>query len=67
MTETLSLDFFGYDLNEPDIVALLEKMGGRLRAIIDNSGSHALPPARNRKRRNGWHVRRHSNVKRMHF
>jgi hypothetical protein len=32
---TLSLDFFGYDLNEPDIVALLEKMGGRLRAIID--------------------------------
>jgi len=38
--ETMSLDFFAYDLNEPDIVALLEKMGGRLRAIIDDSGDH---------------------------
>jgi len=35
------LDVFAYDLNEPDIVALLEKMGARLRAVIDNSGSHA--------------------------
>jgi len=38
--ETLELDFFGYDLNEPDIVALLEKIGPRLRAIIDNSKGH---------------------------
>ncbi len=38
--ETLDLDFFAYDLNEPDIVGLLEQIGPRLRAIIDNSGEH---------------------------
>ncbi|MGA8027538.1 MAG: phospholipase D-like domain-containing protein, partial [Bryobacteraceae bacterium] len=38
--ETLELDFFAYDLNEPDIVALLEQVGPRLRAIIDDSGAH---------------------------
>jgi hypothetical protein len=38
--ETLDLDFFAYDLNEPDIVGLLERIGGRLRAIIDDSGDH---------------------------
>src|ERR1700756_3782842 len=37
---TLSLDFFAYDLNEPDIIALLEQMGSRLRAIIDDSRDH---------------------------
>jgi hypothetical protein len=37
---SLTLDFFAYDLNEPDIVALLEQMGDRLRAVIDDSGSH---------------------------
>jgi hypothetical protein len=34
-------DFFAYDLNEPGIVAMLEQTGGRLRAIIDDSGAHA--------------------------
>jgi len=29
-----------YDLNEPEIISRLEKLGGRLRMIIDNSGSH---------------------------
>ena len=38
--ETLDLDFFAYDFNEPDIVGLLEQIGPRLRAIIDNSGEH---------------------------
>ncbi len=38
--KTLDLDFFAYDLNEPDIVGLLEQIGPRLRAIIDNSGDH---------------------------
>jgi phosphatidylserine/phosphatidylglycerophosphate/cardiolipin synthase-like enzyme len=38
--ETLDLDFFAYDLNEPDIGGLLEQIGPRLRAIIDNSGEH---------------------------
>ena len=34
---TVELDIFAYDLNEPDIVAQLEKIGPRLRAIIDDS------------------------------
>jgi phosphatidylserine/phosphatidylglycerophosphate/cardiolipin synthase-like enzyme len=29
-----------YDLNEPDIVSRLEKLGGRLKVIIDNEGTH---------------------------
>jgi len=29
-----------YDLNEPDVVSRLEKLGSRLKIIIDNSGSH---------------------------
>lgn len=34
---TIELDVFAYDLNEPDIVAQLEQLGPRLRAIIDDS------------------------------
>lgn len=34
---TISLDVFAYDLNEPDIVARLERLGPRLRAIVDDS------------------------------
>ena len=36
----LTIDVFGYDFNERDIVAKLESCGKRVRAIIDNSGSH---------------------------
>ncbi|TXI01441.1 MAG: hypothetical protein E6Q76_17205 [Rhizobium sp.] len=36
----LSIDVFAYDFNERDIVARLESCGKRVRAIIDNSGSH---------------------------
>lgn len=35
----VTLDVFAYDLNEPDIVAKLEKFGSRLRAIVDDSTS----------------------------
>ncbi len=35
----VTLDFFAYDLNEPDILAELEKFGPRLRAIVDDSTS----------------------------
>lgn len=34
---SIELDVFAYDLNEPDIVAWLERLGHRLRAIIDDS------------------------------
>jgi phosphatidylserine/phosphatidylglycerophosphate/cardiolipin synthase-like enzyme len=30
-----------YDLNEPNVISRLEALGGRLRIIIDDSGSHA--------------------------
>ena len=39
----MSLDIFAYDFNEPDILAKLEACGPRVRAVIDNSGSHAPP------------------------
>jgi phosphatidylserine/phosphatidylglycerophosphate/cardiolipin synthase-like enzyme len=37
---TLTLDLFAYDFNEPDILTLLEGLGPRLRAIIDDSKDH---------------------------
>jgi phosphatidylserine/phosphatidylglycerophosphate/cardiolipin synthase-like enzyme len=43
--ETMELDFFAYDLNEPDIVAALEKLGPRLRAIVDDSKDHKTQDA----------------------
>ena len=36
---TVELDVLAYDLNEPDIVAQLERLGPRLRAIIDDSST----------------------------
>jgi phosphatidylserine/phosphatidylglycerophosphate/cardiolipin synthase-like enzyme len=40
---SIELNLFAYDLNEPDIVAKLERLGPRLRAIIDDSASHGEP------------------------
>lgn len=66
--DTLELDFFAYDLNEPDIVALLEKIGPRLRAVIDDSKDHkpdgsAESQAAARLEQSAGEDR----VKRMHF
>jgi phosphatidylserine/phosphatidylglycerophosphate/cardiolipin synthase-like enzyme len=36
----VTLDVLAYELNEPDIVALLEKLGPRLRIVIDDSADH---------------------------
>jgi phosphatidylserine/phosphatidylglycerophosphate/cardiolipin synthase-like enzyme len=36
---TLTVDIFAYDLSEPDIVSR-QKLGNRVRAVIDNSGDH---------------------------
>jgi phosphatidylserine/phosphatidylglycerophosphate/cardiolipin synthase-like enzyme len=33
----VTLDVFAYDFNEPDLLARLEKLGHRLRAIVDDS------------------------------
>ena len=32
-----------YDLNEPGVVSRLEKLGGRVKVIIDDDGSHGQP------------------------
>jgi phosphatidylserine/phosphatidylglycerophosphate/cardiolipin synthase-like enzyme len=65
---TITLDFFAYDLNEPDIVAMLEQMKHRLRAIIDNSGSHAKPKsAESQAAKRLAASAGAQNVKRMHF
>ncbi len=65
---TLTLDFFAYDLNEPDIVALLEQTGGRLRAIIDNSGAHAAASSAESQAAKRLSASAGAqNVKRMHF
>jgi hypothetical protein len=41
-TRTLRLDMFAYDLNEPDVLALLLKLAaqGRVRLILDNAALH---------------------------
>ncbi len=64
----ITLDVFAYDFDEPDIIAALEKVGKRLRIVIDNSGEHAKPAnpaslgaARLEKSAGA------ANVKRMHF
>jgi phosphatidylserine/phosphatidylglycerophosphate/cardiolipin synthase-like enzyme len=66
--ETLNLDFFAYDLNEPDIVGLLEKIGPRLRAIIDNSGDHKPDTSAESQAASRLEESAGSeNVQRMHF
>jgi phosphatidylserine/phosphatidylglycerophosphate/cardiolipin synthase-like enzyme len=39
----LTLDFFAYDLNLPDMVERLEGVAGRMRAVIDDSAEHGKP------------------------
>ncbi len=75
---TVTLDVFGYDLNEPDILAKLESLGGRLRIILDNStgkkdkqgnltghGATDSPESRSAKRLVASAGKSH--VKRTHF
>jgi PLD-like domain len=42
---TLSVDAFVYDIDEPDIVTDLEKLGHRLRIFMDDSAIHIKPTA----------------------
>lgn len=66
--KSITIDFFAYDLNEPDIVALLEKLGSRLRAVIDNSGSHAPATSAESQAAKRFSASAGANaVKRMHF
>src|SRR5208282_2364975 len=66
--QSLSLDFFAYDLNEPDIVSRLVKIGKRLRAIVDNSKDHsASTTAESQAAQRFATSAGADNVKRMHF
>jgi phosphatidylserine/phosphatidylglycerophosphate/cardiolipin synthase-like enzyme len=38
--KTAQVRVVAYDLNEPDVLSRLEKLGSRLRVIIDDDGSH---------------------------
>lgn len=42
---SITVDFFGYDLDEPDFIRGLQKLGGRLRAYLDNAPLHTAPTA----------------------
>ena len=65
---SLTLDFFAYDLNEPDIVKRLARMRGRLRAIIDNSKGHdTTGSAESQAAKRLAASAGSANVKRMHF
>lgn len=43
--KTAKVDVFAYDLDEPDIIAAICRMGkeGRLRAVLDNADLHSKP------------------------
>jgi hypothetical protein len=41
--QTAAIRVVAYDLNEPEIVSRLEKLGSRLKVIIDDEGSHGKP------------------------
>ena len=43
--DSLSLDVFAYDLNEPDIIARFAALGARLRLYLDDSEAHTRPGA----------------------
>ena len=42
---SISVDAFVYDIDEPDIVAALEKLGSRLRIFMDDAPLHTGPTA----------------------
>lgn len=37
----VTVDLFAYDLDEPDVIRSLEKLGNRLRAVLDDAPLHA--------------------------
>ncbi len=41
----VTVDVFAYDLDEPDVVRALERLGPRVRLFLDDSGSHVGPGA----------------------
>ena len=66
--DTLTLDVLAYDLDEPDIVGFFEKIGKRLRIVIDDSGAHKPPTSdESQAAKRLAKSAGAANVKRMHF
>ena len=64
----IELDVFAYDFNEPDILKRLVALGPRVRAIIDDSGSHApASSAESQAAKALVQSAGKARVKRMHF
>jgi phosphatidylserine/phosphatidylglycerophosphate/cardiolipin synthase-like enzyme len=40
---TITVDLFAYDLDEPDFIRDMQKLGGRLRAVLDDAPLHTQP------------------------
>jgi phosphatidylserine/phosphatidylglycerophosphate/cardiolipin synthase-like enzyme len=64
---SMSLDVLVYDFNEPDILALLAKMGKRLRIVIDDSATHGKDSAETAAAGVLAQSAGPENVKRTHF
>jgi hypothetical protein len=64
--DTLSLDVFAYDLDEPDVIKQLGQLGARLRVYLDNSNSHVTATAREPKAHD-WLVSQGAQVELGHF
>lgn len=57
-----------YDLNEPEIVSRLERLGSRLKIIIDNDGSHGKPDSAETQTEQRLSISAgQNNVKRQHM
>jgi PLD-like domain len=67
--KTLTLDFFAYDLNlRPQVIDKLAALGPRLRAVIDDSGTHEpTPSSESRAAALLMQSAGAANVKRTHF
>ena len=64
-SDDLALDVFAFDLDEPDIIRELGKLGGRLRLYLDDSASH-LGTSREAQA-HAWLTAQGAQVKTGHF
>lgn len=63
---SLTLDVFAYDLDEPNVIRQLGQLGARLRVYLDDSASHATDTAREPKAHE-WLATQGAQIKLGHF
>ncbi len=64
--DALSLDVFAYDLDEPDVIKELGKLGSRLRLYLDDSDGHVTASARE-PHAHAWLAEQGAQVELGHF